>query len=56
MEQRRASMNLPVELLEFILDQSELTFHDVLRCRLVCVRIYLRPPCRGQLIRREHGC
>jgi hypothetical protein len=49
MGQRRASMELPVELLEHIFDQPELTFCDVLRCKRVCVRICLRPPRRGHL-------
>ncbi|KAF9780078.1 hypothetical protein BJ322DRAFT_1112757 [Thelephora terrestris] len=39
MGQRRAATNLPVELLEHILDQSELTFRDVLRCKLVNRRL-----------------
>ena len=36
MGQRRASLNLPVELLEHILGQPELSFRDVLRCERVC--------------------
>ena len=37
MGQRRASLNLPVELLEHVLAQPELSFRDVLRCKRVCV-------------------
>ena len=48
MRQRRAFLNLPVELLEHIFGQPELSFRDVLRCKTVRFRIcfYLpsRPP------------
>lgn len=43
MGQRRAPLNLPVELLEHILGQPELSFRDVLRCKTVCLRICFRP-------------
>jgi hypothetical protein len=36
MGQRRAPPSLPVELLEHILGQEELSFRDVLRCKTVC--------------------
>ena len=36
MGRRRAFLNLPVELLEHILGQPELSFRDVLRCKRVC--------------------
>lgn len=35
MGQRRASFNLPVELVECILGQPELSCRDVLRCKTV---------------------
>ena len=50
MGQRLASMDLPVELLECILDRPEVSFRDVLRCRMVCVQTHLRPPSRGRVI------
>jgi len=36
MGQRRAPLSLPVELLEHILGQEELSFRDVLRYKTVC--------------------
>jgi len=43
MGQRCASLNLPVELLEHVLGQPELSFREVLRCKMVCVHL-LWPP------------
>lgn len=36
MGQRRVPLNLPVELLEHILGQEELSFRDLLRYKTVC--------------------
>ena len=43
MGKRRAFPNLPAELLEYILDQPELNFRDLLRCKRVCAGPNLPP-------------
>ena len=55
MRQRRAFLNLPVELIENIFGQPELSFRDVLRCKRVRFRIYFRPPSPATQFRREDG-